>query len=61
MDTKCNSVYVQAKDCYQSFVERVRKEYGSEKVKDGVFGSMMNVSLVNDVSYLPCLLKLVFK
>lgn len=53
MDTKCNSVYVQAKDFYQSFVEKVRKEYSSEKVKDGIFGAMMDVSLVNDVSYLP--------
>lgn len=38
----------QARDLYSSFVEKVRQQYQPEKVKDGVFGAMMNVSLVND-------------
>lgn len=41
---------VQAKDFYLEFLERLRSEYVAERVKDGVFGAMMDVSLVNDVS-----------
>ncbi|CAK0786173.1 hypothetical protein CVIRNUC_009386 [Coccomyxa viridis] len=37
-----------AKDFYLSFLERVRREYVAERVKDGIFGAMMDVSLVND-------------
>ncbi len=40
---------VQAREFYGKFVERVGREYSQEKVKDGVFGAMMAVSLVNDV------------
>ena len=41
---------VQAKDFYLEFLERLRSEYVADRVKDGVFGAMMHVSLVNDVS-----------
>jgi D-tyrosyl-tRNA(Tyr) deacylase len=40
---------MQAKDFYQEFVERVRRDFVADRVKDGIFGAMMNVSLVNDV------------
>lgn len=33
---------------YDALVGRVGREYAAEKVKDGKFGAMMNVSLVND-------------
>lgn len=35
---------------YAKFVERVKKCYVEERVKDGVFGAMMDVQLTNDVS-----------
>jgi hypothetical protein len=39
----------QARDTYRSFVELVRREHGQPgRVKDGVFGAMMQVGLVND-------------
>ncbi|EIE24829.1 D-tyrosyl-tRNA deacylase [Coccomyxa subellipsoidea C-169] len=38
----------QAKDFYSEFLERVRRGYQAVRVKDGVFGAMMDVSLVND-------------
>lgn len=44
----CSSA-VQAREFYSKFVERVGREYSQEKVKDGVFGAMMAVNLVNDV------------
>ncbi|KAL2649661.1 hypothetical protein R1flu_017789 [Riccia fluitans] len=37
-----------AKTCYESFVQRVSKAYKSDAVKDGLFGAMMQVHLVND-------------
>ncbi|XP_024366261.1 uncharacterized protein [Physcomitrium patens] len=37
-----------AKSFYESLVQRVRKAYKPDAVKDGVFGAMMQVSLVND-------------
>ena len=43
---------VQAKEFYLEFLERLRKQYVAERVKDGVFGAMMDVSLVNDVGSL---------
>lgn len=46
---------MQAKEVYLEFLDRVRKEYSADRVKDGVFGAMMEVSLVNDVS-VHCLL-----
>jgi len=37
-----------AKVMYEDFVENFKKNYVSEKVKNGVFGAFMKVSLVND-------------
>lgn len=37
-----------AQPLYNAFVESVRKAYVPERVKDGVFGAMMQVGLVND-------------
>ncbi|KAG0612480.1 hypothetical protein M758_6G031200 [Ceratodon purpureus] len=37
-----------AKPFYESLVQRVRKAYKPDAVKDGVFGAMMKVHLVND-------------
>ncbi|XP_064935869.1 uncharacterized protein LOC135584432 isoform X2 [Musa acuminata AAA Group] len=37
-----------AKTFYESLVEKFRKSYTSDAVKDGVFGAMMKVNLVND-------------
>lgn len=37
-----------AKELYDYFLSRVRDQYHSERVKDGVFQAMMQVSLVND-------------
>ena len=39
---------VEAKTFYESFLERLKKEYRSEKIHDGVFGAMMDVELTND-------------
>jgi D-Tyr-tRNAtyr deacylase len=40
--------YGQAREFYQDFVQQVRTSYLEGKVQDGVFGAMMDVSLVND-------------
>ena len=37
-----------AKELYDYFLSRVRDQYPPEKVKDGIFQAMMQVSLVND-------------
>ncbi|KIX00822.1 D-tyrosyl-tRNA(Tyr) deacylase [Rhinocladiella mackenziei CBS 650.93] len=37
-----------AKELYDYFLSRVRDQYRPERVKDGVFQAMMQVSLVND-------------
>jgi D-tyrosyl-tRNA(Tyr) deacylase len=37
-----------AKELYDYFISTLRARYHPEKVKDGVFQAMMNVSLVND-------------
>jgi len=37
-----------AKDLYHHFVDRLRESYIAERIKDGIFGAMMQVSLVND-------------
>ncbi|KIW87312.1 D-tyrosyl-tRNA(Tyr) deacylase [Cladophialophora bantiana CBS 173.52] len=37
-----------AKELYDYFVTRVCDQHGSDRVKDGVFQAMMQVSLVND-------------
>jgi D-Tyr-tRNAtyr deacylase len=46
--TAC-TLLLQAREFYGKFVERVGREYSQDKVKDGVFGAMMAVNLVNDV------------
>ncbi|KQK03542.1 hypothetical protein BRADI_2g08490v3 [Brachypodium distachyon] len=37
-----------AKPFYTSLVEKFQKSYTNDTVKDGIFGAMMKVSLVND-------------
>lgn len=37
-----------AVELYEAFLEELRKGLGEEKVKDGEFGAMMDVALVND-------------
>eukprot|EP00899_Mesostigma_viride_P018711 jgi/Mesvir1/26841/Mv20594-RA.1 len=37
-----------AQPFYENFLQMVRKAYRPEAVKDGVFGAMMQVNLVND-------------
>ncbi|XP_024524449.1 D-aminoacyl-tRNA deacylase isoform X1 [Selaginella moellendorffii] len=39
---------LQAKDFYSKFVEAVAHSYSKDKVKDGIFGALMQVHLVND-------------
>jgi D-aminoacyl-tRNA deacylase len=39
---------MQAKAAYAAFLQLVRDSYQSDKVADGEFGAMMDVSLVND-------------
>ena len=41
---------MQAKAFYDSFVQTLRDQYCAEKVQDGKFGAMMDISLVNNVS-----------
>ena len=38
----------EAEKCYADFVGRVRAILGEDRVKDGKFGAMMEISLVND-------------
>ena len=40
---------MQAQAFYNSFVQTLRDQYSAEKVQDGKFGALMDVSLVNDV------------
>ncbi|XP_066340782.1 uncharacterized protein [Miscanthus floridulus] len=37
-----------AKPFYASLIEKIQRSYSADSVKDGVFGAMMKVSLVND-------------
>lgn len=39
---------VEARVVYESLLERIRSGYEEDKVKDGAFGEMMDVSLVNE-------------
>ncbi|XP_044460790.1 D-aminoacyl-tRNA deacylase isoform X4 [Mangifera indica] len=41
-------VLLKARPFYDSLVEKFRKTYNVDAVKDGVFGAMMKVNLVND-------------
>lgn len=38
---------VQAKEMYEGLVGSLRESYGSDKIKDGVFGAMMDVHIEN--------------
>ncbi|CAJ0829858.1 6624_t:CDS:2 [Entrophospora sp. SA101] len=37
-----------SKTFYANFINRLKQEYIEDKVKDGIFGAMMNVHLVNE-------------
>lgn len=37
-----------ANTLYEAFVEKMRQNLGSEKVKTGVFAAMMSVKIIND-------------
>ncbi|KAJ8092781.1 D-tyrosyl-tRNA(Tyr) deacylase [Marasmius tenuissimus] len=37
-----------SKDLYSSFLEKMKESYKPEKIMDGKFGAMMNVSLTNE-------------
>jgi len=37
-----------ANEFYNKFLEKLRAAYKPEKIKDGKFGAMMNVSLINE-------------
>lgn len=39
---------IKGKELYDSFIGHVRKHYREDRVKDGVFQAMMDVSLIND-------------
>ena len=38
----------QAREFYENFVQRLQQQFDGQKIKDGVFGAMMQVELVND-------------
>lgn len=38
----------EAQSLYNSFLEKLRNSYQTEKIKDGKFGAMMQVHIVND-------------
>ncbi|OUM68052.1 hypothetical protein PIROE2DRAFT_39529, partial [Piromyces sp. E2] len=38
----------EANEFYNKFLDKLRVAYKAEKIKDGKFGAMMNVSLVNE-------------
>ncbi|WFD02552.1 D-tyrosyl-tRNA(Tyr) deacylase [Malassezia obtusa] len=37
-----------SKPFYDAFLDRMKEGYASDRIKDGKFGAMMDVSLVND-------------
>ncbi|CAI2726765.1 unnamed protein product [Schistosoma spindalis] len=37
-----------SKDIYSQLINQLKKNYNEDKVKDGIFGAMMDVSLIND-------------
>ncbi|KAK4469726.1 hypothetical protein MN116_007250 [Schistosoma mekongi] len=37
-----------SKDTYSQLINQLKRNYHKEKVKDGIFGAMMDVSLTND-------------
>ena len=40
---------VPGRQAYDSFMQSIREAYDAKKVQQGVFGAMMDVSLINDV------------
>jgi D-tyrosyl-tRNA(Tyr) deacylase len=44
----------QARELYHRFVQKVQEAYQIERVKDGVFQAMMEVSLINDGPVCSC-------
>lgn len=38
----------EAKHLYEIFIERIKQNIGEEKVKTGIFGEMMKVTILND-------------
>jgi D-tyrosyl-tRNA(Tyr) deacylase len=49
----------QARELYLRFVKKVQEGYQTERVKDGIFQAMMEVSLINDgpVRCISCVLE----
>jgi len=47
-DYKASMKAIPAKVMYEKFLNLLETNYKSEKIKDGVFGAMMDVALVND-------------
>lgn len=39
---------IEAEEMYNSFLEMLRTGYKTDKIKDGKFGAMMDVELIND-------------
>jgi D-tyrosyl-tRNA(Tyr) deacylase len=47
-DYKHSMKAIPAKKMYEKFLDTLKTNYNPEKIKDGVFGAMMDVALVND-------------
>ncbi|RIB03292.1 D-tyrosyl-tRNA deacylase [Gigaspora rosea] len=47
-DFHCSMKAEFSKEMYTNFINRMKQEYFEDRIKDGVFGAMMNVSLVNE-------------
>ena len=47
-DYKLSMKSVQAQEMYSLFLDMLKSNYEPDKIKDGVFGAMMDVALVND-------------
>lgn len=47
-DYKLSMKSVQAQEMYNLFLDMLKSNYEPDKIKDGVFGAMMDVSLIND-------------
>jgi D-tyrosyl-tRNA(Tyr) deacylase len=47
-DYKLAMKSVQAEEMYNTFLDMLRKGYVEDRIKDGMFGEMMDVELVND-------------
>lgn len=47
-DYKLSMKSIPAQEMYAEFLEMLKSNYEADKIKDGVFGAMMDVTLVND-------------